>query len=187
MSSKHFGDIGMATEMLISSVLGEKYYGLASGYTNVKIFKKDIKKLIRHLKKAVDQLVASEHLIEHLSLKLDDLSDDVDTLDQDINKMYIVVDSLNIISALLGYHYQVVGKKVEPYFIPSTWQDRSSHKEPEQYFDYQKSLTQKRVKIAGDLKRQGYTDAEVLEILNISKYKAAQLIKISRVDKENKK
>jgi len=163
--------------MLMRNVFGDKYYGYASAYQNPKLFRRDVRKLVKRLISDVDKLIASDNFKGAMKLYLERIEDGLKKAKSEDEYRAILVYALDAITILLGYHYQSGPKRTEPFYIPSTWQDRQGWKESEDYYKFKDYMKTERKRIVKMLKSEGKTNPEIAELLNISNYKIAQILK----------
>lgn len=165
------------------NVFGDKYYGYASAYQNPTLFRRDVKKLVKKLQSDIDNLIASDNFKGAAKLYLERIEEGLKKAKSEDEYRALLVYSLDVITILIGYHYQSGVKRVEPYFIPSTWQDRQGWKEAADYYKFKDYMAAERKKIVKRLKSEGKTNSEVAELLNITNYRVAQILRELRDEK----
>lgn len=173
--AQHYSD-GMRTELLMRNVFGDKYYGLASAYQNPKYFKRDVKVLVKKLRKDIDDLIANDHFKSACRLYLEQIAQELGKAGSEDDYRRIFVNALDIITILLGYHYESGNKRTIPFYIPNIWKESQGWSDALNFYDYKDSLFDKRKSLVAQLKKEGFTNAAISEIMNISAYKLAQII-----------
>lgn len=183
--SKHYSD-GMRTELLMRNVFGDKYYGLASAYQNPKYFKQDVKILLKKLRQDVDDLIANDHFKGACRLYLESIEKELGNAKSEDDYRKLFVNALDIVTILLGYHFEAGNKRTIPFYIPNIWNESQGWSDALKFYEYQDSLFEKRKSLVAQLKNEGFTNAAITEIMNISTYKLAQiLIKIKTEEESN--
>lgn len=188
VGADQFAGIELSAELFFSHIFGDKkYYQTASRFNQPAYCKKQIKKLISHLKDDIDSLIASEVFIANATKNLEQLETILLTDTVTKERLAFAISALRPIATFLGYGIGSKHKSVEPYFIPSVWQEMLGWSSSEEYFKNSDTLRVKyRAQIAHQLKRQGLTYAEIAEVLNQSGYRIAQLIKLPDNSEEQK-
>ena len=177
-----------SAELLFRFVFGNKYDGTASSFNDPSYFKKQIKKMLTQLRKDIDNLQASEHYIKSANYDLEQLEEAL--LDGEFTKQWqqLALAALRPIVTFLGYGAGSKHKTVEPYFIPSVWQENKEWNDGSAHYDHVKKLKEDyRMQIVKQLQKQGLTHAEIAEVMNQSGYRIAQLLNQAKVSEGKKK
>ena len=181
--------LSYSAELLFRHVFGyDKYYGTAGSFNDPSYFKKQIKKMITQLRKDIDNLQASELYINSAKNDLERLEKAM--LDGQFTKQWqqLALAALRPIVTFLGYGAGSKQKTVEPYFIPSVWQENQGWNDGSAHFDHIKRLKEDyRIQIVNQLQKQGLTHAEIAEVMNQSGYRIAQLLNQAKVSEGKKK
>lgn len=178
----------LRVEHLFRRVLGDpKYDNTASAFTNPRYFKEQIKKLIKQLHKDIDELQASELFINSAKYNLENLQAAINRGDFSHNWQQITIASLEIVANFLGYEAGSKRKIVEPYFIPSVWQESKNLDMLDQMDRMNKLRVDYRLEIVVQLKSRGLTHAEIAEVMNQTGYRIAQLLNKAKVKKRGQK
>lgn len=176
-------------EFLFRLVFGDdNYYGTAGSFNNLTYLKKNLKKLIKRLRSDIDNLQASEQFINRANHELAELESTIFNGDLTKERQQLVLVTLNLVVTFLGYGAGSKHKSIEPYFIPSVWQEMIGWTDSETYFANSTKLNiDYRMQIAKQLSDQGLTHAEIAEVLNQSGYRIAQLLNRAKTLEESRK
>lgn len=184
-------DNSLSYEYMLMMVLGDRAYQTASLFGR-HFYKKNISKLIKKYKKRVEGLNQI-----HIRLK-DRLLSDFDNLEHDVKKIssyrdykLLTIKLFRIINLLLGYDFLKGQVFCEPYYVRSMhneiWERAYLEKDAnltKLIFSLESKLLSARQKIVTQLKKEGYTHAEIAEIMNISPKRVSEFIRINKNIKE---
>jgi|GEM_PF-2622388 len=177
--TSEIGQYSMDYELMLRQVFGNKEYHSADLYGK-KYFKKKIKKLIVELRKRVDSLVEiDDRLKEMLFSDFESLEKQTEELSGPDFYKSLFVRALMIITRLLGYDYCEGKIHREPYFIRSVGQEikEKAAKGAHFYDELMKTrskILQKRKDLILQLAQDGFTTAEISEILKLSLYEVSK-------------
>lgn len=174
------GAYSMDYELMLRQVFGDKEYHTADLYGK-KYFKRKVKKLIVALRKRVDSLVEiDDRLKEMLFSDLEKMEALVSSLDHPADYKSLYVTSLMVITRLLGYDYCEGQIHREPHFIRTVYQEtkEKSAKGAHFYDELMKTrskILEKRRDMVRNLADEGFTTAEISEILKMSQYEVSKI------------
>lgn len=183
--AKHVEDpyahIELSAESLFRYVFDdEAYYHTAGSFNDPVYCKRQLRKILTQFKNDIDHLQASESFIASATHDMDRLEESLLRGQITREKLSNALAALHPIATFLGYGVGSKHKSVEPYFIPSVWQEMLGWTDQENYFANSEVLhVRYRAQIALQLKEQGLTLAEIAAVLNQSGYRIAQLLKLA--------
>lgn len=184
-----YAGIELRAELFFRHIFGDKKYDhTASRFNDPVYFKKQIKKMISQFKQDIDNLQASEIFISSALNDLENLQSELlkNKFTKERQKLSLLI--LQPIANFLGYGAGSKHKTVEPYFIPSFWQEIRMLNNQEKFWEHPEMLrVDYRLQIVEQLSNQGLSKAYIAEIMNQSGYRIGQYLNAIKAKKEKKK
>ncbi|QQS18180.1 hypothetical protein IPL68_06120 [Candidatus Saccharibacteria bacterium] len=142
-----------------------------------------MKTLVKKLRQDIDDLIADSHFKSACRLYLERIEKELGAAKSEDDYRKLFVNALDIITILLGYHYEAGNTRTITFYIPNIWNESLGWYEAQKFYEFQDNLHEKRKDLVKQLKSEGHTNAAIMDILNISAYKLAQVLNTIKAEK----
>jgi len=172
----------MDLEMALCNLLGERYFGLAGTFSDVKASKEYLLIALKRIRKRLNEIITSdERLLMMVNLNLDQLEKYVKETSESVNNdWFIIARLLDLVARLLGYDW--VDGKVHRQII--YYQEREHEEE-----DHMKEIGDSDYlkEYRGDMKiqyemiyllrKRGLPMNQIARVLNISRNRVSKILR----------